>query len=343
MAIAYIEESKELKRKLKEELKIIINISPDSLSRVDELGINLSFSECKPIFEMVLKLFGNLNACDLNQIPRDKLKKLIPITNSAIQLFMQIKNFDPRITNPFQSRDDLINQLCSQYNSSYFPEIVPVVTYASMESNNISKLHAAAKAVIDKLQDDAVGFKKIADKEVKEIKDTVDKVRNAAAETGVTVHSSHFEKEANEQKKASSIWLWAVIALVVITAGFGRWCLVYYLNNMEKMSIPQALQLAAAKLIIFSLLLTSLVWVGRIYKAHRHNYVINRHRQNALKTFEAFVKAANDDQTKSAVLLQATQCIFSPQPTGYITHESEPSGSPQILEIIRNMANPNSK
>ena len=91
------------------------------------------------------------------------------------------------------------------------------------------------------------------------------------------------------------------------------------------------------------MLVTSLVWTGRVYKAHRHNYVINKHRQNALRTFEAFVKAAKDEQTKSAVLLQATQCIFSPQPTGYLTHEAEPSGSPQILEIIRSMANPNSK
>ncbi len=92
------------------------------------------------------------------------------------------------------------------------------------------------------------------------------------------------------------------------------------------------------KLIIFSVLFAALIWVGRIYRAHRHNYIINKHRQNALSTFETFVKAASDEQTKSAVLLQATQCIFSPQHSGYISKESEPSTYPQVLEIIRGIS-----
>ena len=74
-----------------------------------------------------------------------------------------------------------------------------------------------------------------------------------------------------------------------------------------------------------------------MYRAHRHNFVINRHRLNALSTFEAFAKATDDQQIKNAVLLQATQCIFGPQPTGYISGESESEGYPQILEIVRGM------
>ena len=72
--------------------------------------------------------------------------------------------------------------------------------------------------------------------------------------------------------------------------------------------------------------------------SHQHNFVVNQHRQNALTSFETFAKAANDDQTKSAVLLQATNCIFSPQASGYADSAVEAPGSPRIMEIIRNMA-----
>jgi hypothetical protein len=88
---------------------------------------------------------------------------------------------------------------------------------------------------------------------------------------------------------------------------------------------------------MFSGLFAGVVWMGRIYRAHRHNYVINKHRQNALSTFETFAKAAADEQTKAAVLLQATQSIFSLQQSGYLSQESESAGYPQVLEIIRGL------
>jgi hypothetical protein len=90
-----------------------------------------------------------------------------------------------------------------------------------------------------------------------------------------------------------------------------------------------------AKLIVLSILLSAAIWTGKIYKAHRHNFIINRHRRNALSTFQTFAGGASDTQTKNAVLLQATTCIFGPQNTGYISQDKESEGSPQILEIIR--------
>ena len=72
-------------------------------------------------------------------------------------------------------------------------------------------------------------------------------------------------------------------------------------------------------------------------KAQLHNYVVNKHRQNALSTFETFVKSTDDNDTKNAVLIQATRSIFSPQHTGFSAQEGESSTSPAIHEIIRNV------
>ena len=95
----------------------------------------------------------------------------------------------------------------------------------------------------------------------------------------------------------------------------------------------QSVQMAIPKLFVFSVLLAT-VWCGKTYRAYRHNAVVNRHRQNALATFQTFAKAAVDQATKDAVLLQATQCIFSQQPTGYIQTEPEPTALP-ISEMMR--------
>lgn len=104
------------------------------------------------------------------------------------------------------------------------------------------------------------------------------------------------------------------------------------------LTTAQSIQLGLAKLLLFSFLVGGIVWSGRVYRAHRHNYVVNKHRQNALSTFKTFVSSTQDQQTKNAVLLQATQCVFAPQVTGYITQENEASGTPQILEIVRGIS-----
>lgn len=47
--------------------------------------------------------------------------------------------------------------------------------------------------------------------------------------------------------------------------------------------------------------------------------VVNRHRGNALKTFQAFTEAAGDNQdVRSAVLLETTRSIFAVVPSGFL-------------------------
>src|SRR5207248_3083011 len=95
------------------------------------------------------------------------------------------------------------------------------------------------------------------------------------------------------------------------------------------------IQLTISKFIVLSILLSASVWAGKVYKSHRHNFVVNRHRSNALATFQTFATGTADPQIKNAVLLQATTCIFGPQNTGYIRQEKDTEQYPQIVEIIR--------
>jgi hypothetical protein len=87
---------------------------------------------------------------------------------------------------------------------------------------------------------------------------------------------------------------------------------------------------------MLSVLYFVLVWCVRVFRSHVHNETVNRHRANALRTFSIFVEGASSDQIRDAVLVQASQCIFSPQATGFVSgQESDSAGTPQIFEIIR--------
>jgi anti-sigma28 factor (negative regulator of flagellin synthesis) len=95
-------------------------------------------------------------------------------------------------------------------------------------------------------------------------------------------------------------------------------------------------QFTITKIVVLSALFYGLSITNRNYKAHKHNGIMNKHRQNALSTFEIFSKAASaDDQTKNAILLETTHSIFSNQQTAYLKSEGNSDSSNKIIEIIK--------
>lgn len=54
-------------------------------------------------------------------------------------------------------------------------------------------------------------------------------------------------------------------------------------------------------------------------------------RARALKTFEAFAQASADQETKNAVLVQATGAIFTSQPSGFLGKGTESALAPASI------------
>lgn len=163
-------------------------------------------------------------------------------------------------------------------------------------------------------------------------------MRSAAAEMGVAQQSIHFADQVRMHAQEGRKWLISSIAIAACVVFFA--VITFALNwppVPESISETGSLiKYLSLRVIILSILLYALVWSSRNYRAHRHNEIVNRHRQTALITFETFVKAAGgDSQTKNAVLLQATQSIFAPQASGYLSTEPEPLPQSTVVEILR--------
>lgn len=100
--------------------------------------------------------------------------------------------------------------------------------------------------------------------------------------------------------------------------------ILYEFPSLGDFKDAAIIQKIIARLAIISILYFGVIWFIKNYRAHRHLSVLNSHRQNALLTFQSFVEGAGgDEQTKKAVLLEATHCIFSPANTGYLGGEDE--------------------
>ena len=79
----------------------------------------------------------------------------------------------------------------------------------------------------------------------------------------------------------------------------------------------------------------------RFFVNQKRNKIIlnrNKNKQNALSTFETFVKATSNEEIRNAVLLQTTKAIFSNPQSGYLKEDGSNDEPTQIIEIVKDMS-----
>jgi len=338
--MGFEEEDTEARKRLETTLDELLEMTPDRLTRSDELGTQLGFAHGTPVFRRTLSLFRELREADLTGLPAQLIVKLQHSAQEAVNSFKAVLTFSPGAagqTNPEQVRDQLITNISKQY-VTHFEKIAPILSYTAGTRAAVARFESRTQSVIKQLEALYTENEERGTAILNEANETVAKVRQAAAEVGASQHAVHFMEEAGRQDKTRRRWLLITSSLGLATLGFGIFNVWYYVAHAPLLTTAQSIQLGAAKLVVFAVLYFAMIWAGRVYRAASHNYVVNQHRQNALSTFEAFLKAAGEDQqTKNAVLLQATQCIFAHQGSGFGGQESETQSSPQILEIIRSV------
>ena len=125
----------------------------------------------------------------------------------------------------------------------------------------------------------------------------------------------------------------------MVSVGLGAFSLAsLYLHKLpwlEPSSAYDTLQIGVSKVLIFAVISYMLYLCARNFMSHKHNAIVDRHRQNALMTYKALVDAAGDTPNREVILVQAAACIFGPQGTGY-THDTipPPPGAQSVVEFL---------
>lgn len=315
----------------KKSLERMQNFDVATLPRVDVLGTALNFTDALDPATRLIDLYRQLPMEVLDQLPNNFLRTIQQQADNDFNLLDAILNFESGMSKA--ERDTRINSLRQAYDPT-FQQLHAFISYSVRKSTDFSKLEREARSLIQHVTDRANELQQELEKRKKEADAVLQAVRKVAEEQGVSQQAIYFKNEADNHEKESTVWLkrtvWLTVGLTVYAAVT---LFLHQIPILAPTNLYETAQLVASKVLIFVTISYFLILSAKNYVAHRHNSVVNRHRQNALATYTALVKAAGEEATRDVVLAKAADCIFSAQSTGFAKTEGGDGGSLSLVNV----------
>lgn len=303
----------------------------DGLPRTGELGSQMEFSAVVEPAQKLVALHKKVNLLSIPAMSESMLGVVRKAADKDFNLFSSILAFTADQGGP--QRDALTQQVIDAYEPT-FNSLVNPICFGFSEATDFKALEDNARAALQGIEDRAAKQTEELQGAQKEAQQMLAEVKKTAAEQGVSQQAVHFQQEAIFHKNSQTTWLVAAGIFALLAAA---WILVGTLPS-EEWGVAVA-NYAATKTLGFSLLAFAVVFCVKNYMAHRHNYVVNTHRQKALQTYRTLADAAHSDNEQDIVLEQAARCIFSPQNTGYIKTGNDAGGHNILaMETVRRAA-----
>ncbi len=331
--MASIDETKEKIRELQDY---------DTIPVLRELS-ELSFVAAKREINLLVELYRSISLEILEKLPQSKLDNIFKVAEATKNVFTKAREFKVDDNNPATRRDELVKEIKNNYDSVFTSLSSIFSFYSALVASDIEK----------KLQDKINEYNAIGDKNSgklkKEVEDLLEEIkgkaskadealkgiRQAAAEQGITKQAEYFSKEGNTHTIYAKVWLLCSIVIlgilvscIIVSPLLGTFFPSY---DVSQSDVYKSVNIIASKMLFFAVITYLLFLSVKNFNAHRHNAVVNIHRQNALLTYSAIVSATNDERHKDAVLNHAASCIFAPQESGYTKSDAN-KGS--LVEII---------
>lgn len=317
---------------VRKSLERVQNFDVSTLPREAKLGEAHNFKAAVEPATRVIRLFQQYPIDFLAELPDSRQTQIKDSADSFFQVLQQIIAFDPTVGDPNASRKQIIQTIESQYHN-HFEQLHPLISYGASRQRDPAALERDFRAATQRVNDRSDEMMATLAKDQDEAKRILEEVRKVAAEQGVSQQAHYFAQESIEHDKEAKWWRnWTVftaallVTYVAATAFLHKWALLAPANTYE------TVQLALSKALAFIVLAFLLLMCARNFFSHKHNAIVNKHRQNALLTFKALVDAAGSEERRDVILTYAASCIFSPQETGY----AKGSGAPDMpLNIIQ--------
>ena len=300
-------------------IKRVQTFSPEILPRIEELGKEVNFAEAQQPAERLIDLYKRISTEALKDFPDNMLKQIQDRANTDFALFNQILEFKFQgQANPEQTKTQYISQIVSSYQTT-FGILRDIISYSACRTTDFRLIEQEARGVFQGIRDEATKVTSQLEKSKQDGDRILEKIRKVAAEQGVSQQAIYFKDESALHNTESDSWkkwtIGAAILLVLVSVSFlflHKWDFISPKDKYE------AIQFIASKVFVFATLSYLLYMCGKNFLAHKHNAILNKHRQNALMTYQAITDAAKSPEGKEIVLAQAAYCMFSPQDTGYI-------------------------
>lgn len=319
-----------------ESVKRMQEFNADSLSRKEDLGNQFQLEECVEPAKKLIRLYKQISIEIFEDLPDNLLSTIQKAADSDFNKFQQALDFEPATDQtPSEKRNSIISTIKSAYDSS-FPKLYPFISYSVSKATDFKRLEDEARATLQSIHDESENIKDTLSEYENDAKQVLAEVRKAAAEQGVSQQAIYFNEESEEHGTQAETWKNITYGFAIVLGIYA--VLTVFLHKWEFLSpndLSEGIQLVVSKFLIFFVLVYMLSLSAKNFLNHKHNQIVNKHRQNALMTFQALTEAASTPETKDVVLNHAASCIFKPQDTGYIKDNSK--GEKENKSIIQYM------
>ncbi|MDE0510346.1 MAG: hypothetical protein OXI88_00955 [Gammaproteobacteria bacterium] len=323
-----------------EQVEQLHQICQDCTSKpVTELITNpgwgtINFEAARPKLELAFQLFNDLLQLPVEILPDNVITNIISSAEPLSRYINDIKGFTLQ-GDVEENRDDIVDNLNNQIDA-FYTEAQHWIPYLAYQQGDVQRRLDELSGAVDESDKILTNAKKEAETKKSEIDNVVTAAKEASASVGVAHFSSDFMAEAEKLEKSAESWL-------LVTGGFTLVTLIVayvFLHMDEPSGLYSVIYHSTTKLIILGTLIAATVWCGKIYRALRHQVTTNKHRANAIRTFQAFSKAASDDAARDAVLMETTKAIFGLSPSGYLDQETAGSEQTRIIELLGRTSKP---
>lgn len=308
------------------------------ISRRDVLGKAFDFSNALSDAQRIQRFFNRIPLEYISELSSTYIQQVYNQSLAFLNILGQIQSFDPQADqNPAATRDNILNSLSGMYET-VFNSLHPAVSFIAARQQDFSSLELEARSAAEAATRQANELALTMKANQAEAEKVLGAIRDVAAEQGVSQQAHYFKTTADGHGTSATTWERYTVRTAIGLGGYAFLTLLFAIFYIPESTISAA-QMAVSKILIFAVIAYMLFHCSRTLIGHRHNEVINRHRENALLTFNSLVSAAGADDKRDVILTHAASCIFSPQETGYSkssTNQAFPSV--QIIEALPKMS-----
>lgn len=319
----------------RESLNRVQQFDASSLSREADLGKQMSFASAVRPAEALINIYKRIPLTAIEDFSDTQLNSINGQAQADFNVFKQILDFDATGADASNVRTGILNTL-SVRRDQLFDQVWQYVAYGVARTTDVSLLETQARSTIQGIKDQSEQLTRQLNEAKTEADTTLAAIRAVASEQGVSQQAVYFKQEAEDQEDLASTWLRYTYTFATAVGLFAVFSLFFHkFEWIKPTNTAEMFQLISSKFLIFAVLGYLLLMAARNYTTHKHNSVVNRHRQNALLTYRALVEASAEKGTEDIVLAHAASCIFSPQETGFAHGSGEASSGPKsVLEFM---------
>ncbi len=347
-------------------------LNTETLKR-ENLGNNLNFNQ---VNDVILKIKNRLlffKDKPVEALTIGDKGKIGSLGGSFISLCEQIiafqHNGNEDLATAIARRDAIINQFAElekQFNITVLPLMHEIMLFDEETQNKLSNLNKTVEEISKKNEENNKIFNeninthnqqlgqmkkefgnqlkevgRIKQNAIQEVDDIKRKAQDFSTEAVVEKYGTIFDEQAKTNKKIAYISL----GFLIFFGLFLIWLANYLFKPLIDMLLEPDNNISygfLATSLIFRLTILSVLFIAikeslKNFNVNMHLYNLNKHRQNALKSFDTFKGIPNSDETRDCLIKEIARTIYSVNKIGYLSESKKTADTSQIIDLIKSI------